>query len=336
MTCSVIVSVVDPSGVAAARRAATAMAAGALDESALGRLALVTTEAASNLLKHAGGGDIVLRSLDHGSGVEVLAIDRGRGMADVTACLRDGYSTAGSPGTGLGAIGRVADSVDIYSDPGRGTILLAQVTTNDAGSTPAIEVGAVCVPHPAEVDCGDAWSAAELSGITRILIVDGLGHGPVAQAAARLAVETFDQWAREGPGAIVEALHDALRSTRGAALAIAELDGRAGVVRFCGVGNIRAAILDVGSERRLVSHNGTAGHQVHRIQEFVYPWPDAAVVVLHTDGVTTHWDLAKHPGLLSMRHPAIIAGLLYRDFRRMRDDATVVVARRASRGRDRQ
>ena len=75
----------------------------------------------------------------------------------------------------------------------------------------------------------------------------------------------------------------------------------------------------------MVSHNGTAGHIAARIQEFNYPVPAQSIVVLATDGLGTHWDLGTYPGL-SQRSPTLIAGVLYRDHSRRRDDVTVVVA----------
>src|SRR5271154_6759271 len=70
-----------------------------------GRLAIVATELATNLLKHAGHGEILLGWSENASVpcVELIALDQGPGMADVEGCLADGYSTAGSQGTGLGA-----------------------------------------------------------------------------------------------------------------------------------------------------------------------------------------------------------------------------------------
>jgi hypothetical protein len=65
---------------------------------------------------------------------------------------------------------------------------------------------------------------------------------------------------------------------------------------------------------------------MRRLQEFTYEWPPSSLIILHSDGLTTHWALDRYAGLAS-RRPDVIAGVLYRDFRRVRDDATVVVAR---------
>ena len=77
-----------------------------------------------------------------------------------------------------------------------------------------------------------------------------------------------------------------------------------------------------------MSHNGTAGHSVRRIDEFTYPWPKDGVLIQYTDGLGTHWDVDRYPGLLG-RSPSLIAAVLYRDFNRGRDDVTVLVASEA-------
>ncbi|HMB03511.1 MAG TPA: SpoIIE family protein phosphatase [Isosphaeraceae bacterium] len=163
------------------------------------------------------------------------------------------------------------------------------------------------------------------------MVADGLGHGARAAEAAQAAVRIFHDRAAAGPAAVLQAAHLGLRNTRGAALAIAEIDRAAGAVRFAGIGNIAATILGPDGERgtNLVSHNGTVGHEMRKVQEFVSPWPEGSLLVMHSDGLGTHWRLGRYPGLVA-RHPSLIAGVLYRDFKRGRDDVTVLVARDAS------
>ena len=97
--------------------------------------------------------------------------------------------------------------------------------------------------------------------------------------------------------------------------------------RYAGLGNISAILtLASGGRQNMVSHNGTAGHSAARIHEFQYPFPRDAVLVMHSDGLATHWDLAAYPGLRT-RHPSLIAGVLYRDHSRRRDDVTIVVVK---------
>jgi Stage II sporulation protein E (SpoIIE) len=265
-----------------------------------------------------------------------LALDRGPGMADVDRCLTDGFSTAGSPGTGLGAMSRLSGCFEIHSVPGVGTATLARLWQGTGHPSPphsGPEYGAVSLPLAGEEACGDLWAIEEVRGLTLLLVVDGLGHGPQAAEAAREAVRIFGERASLGLVEIVQAAHAALRSTRGAALAVAELDLGRGEVRYAGVGNIAGSILGAGEDRStsMVSHNGTVGHTIRKVQEFTYPWTPGSLLVMHSDGLATHWQLGRYPGLTS-RHPAIVAGTLYRDFRRVRDDVTVVVVRERSKG----
>ena len=246
------------------------------------------------------------------------------------AALRDGHSTAGSPGTGLGAIARLATTFDIHSVPGAGTVVVAQLWARALGRPPAgtLEVAAVTAPHSGEELCGDAWAVTSRPDGGMLLVADGLGHGPDAHAAAREALRLFQESRRAAPAELLEELHAGLRATRGAAVAIAEIDLGRAVVRYAGLGNIAGSILSRGGTRSLVSHNGIVGHEARRIAEFSYPFPAGALLVLHSDGLTSRWTLDPYPGL-GERHPAVVAGVLYRDFKRGRDDVAVVVARAA-------
>lgn len=332
-TCIGIQETTDTAGV---RRVALALAAQlSFDETDSGNVALVVTEAAKNLLKHAGGGQVILRSLDLGgrTGIEMLALDKGPGIADVSRCFQDGYSTSGTSGTGLGAIARLSHAHELYSIPGQGTMLMAQIWKRPNGSGPAAPLyfhsSGVSLPLMGETECGDAWLFQDSIRCARLTMADGLGHGSAAAEAARAAMETARQNTNLPISALMERIHAALRPTRGAAVAIAEIDPPAHVVRFVGVGNIAGAILsESGPLRRVVSIPGTAGHQVHKIMEYTYPWDARSHLLMHSDGLQTHWSFDAYPGLIE-RHPSLIAGAFYRDYSRRRDDVTVAVVREA-------
>jgi serine phosphatase RsbU (regulator of sigma subunit) len=190
-------------------------------------------------------------------------------------------------------------------------------------------VGGVNVPYPGEPVSGDAWATRETPGTTLLMVADGLGHGTNAAAASRAAVEAFRSERGAAPAESLERIHLALRATRGAAVAVAAVDREKGLVRFAGIGNVSGTIVSGETTRSVVSHHGTAGGAARRIQEFTYPWNGGDILVLHSDGLGSHWTLAGYPGL-AQRHPALIAGVLYRDHRRGRDDTTVVVVREAA------
>ncbi len=326
---SIAVPLRDDSGVGEARRAARALARalGFRDVEAE-HLTIVATEASRNAVLHGGGGELVLTADPDGAFVDVLVLDRGGGIADLARAMRDGYSTAGTPGHGLGAISRLASLLDVYSAPGLGTALLARVGEARPSVAGGIEVGAICVPVSAEPVSGDAWAAEPAGGRHVVLLADGLGHGVLAAEAARAAVSAFRSHAALSADRLVERLHQELRPTRGAAIAVAELTGEGDRLRFAGIGNISGLLWSSTKTRRMVSLAGTAGHEARSIRGFDYDWPDdGTLLIMHSDGVATHWDLASYPGL-AVHHPALVAGVLYRDFARRRDDATVVVARR--------
>ena len=321
----VSVAVVEATQVGEARRAAVALAEALdFDEQQAGEVAIAATEAATNLARHAQGGEVVIRSVHAGPAawVELIAIDRGPGMANMVDALRDGYSTGTTPGTGLGAIRRLSATFDAYTHAPSGTVLLSRLGPSGA-TAPA--VGVVCLPKRGEVANGDAWAVEDAGGgRTLVLVADGLGHGLQAAEASRRAVRLFrDNLTLDTPG-IVDALHAGLRATRGAAVAVAELRRGQSQVRFTGLGNIAASIVTDGKSRSMVSQNGTAGVVAHRVQEFTYPWDETSLLVMHSDGLSGQWQLDRYPGLRS-RCPAVIAGVLYRDFRRERDDVTVLV-----------
>ena len=324
------IPVFDVSQVGQVRRAATRMADEAgLPEVKRGEVAIVATELATNLARYGRDGRVILQvSTEPGMGLEVVTIDSGPGMADVQKCLQDGFSTGGTPGNGLGAVRRLAAEFDLYSLPGKGTVVFARVAAAAPSATPgAFRWAAISTPAPHEELCGDAWRVAVRDREIAVMVVDGLGHGPEAAKAADLAVRLFEQQWFDGPAAFCENAHRALSGSRGAAIAAAHVSP-AGVVRYAGVGNISAYVVNPEASRGMLSQNGTAGLQMRKVQQFDYPWPDRALLVMHSDGLSNRWALDDYHGLIT-RHPAVVAGVLHRDFLRGRDDATIVVMRAA-------
>jgi hypothetical protein len=263
--------------------------------------------------------------------MDILALDRGPGITDLSRALQDGYSTGGTPGTGLGAIKRMAEVFDVFSSA-KGTAVFARIEQQENGAQPrksSVELAGLVSPIAGETASGDnlAW---EINGDRCIvLMADGLGHGMQAAEAADEAVRVFRAHSSESPASLISRLHDALKKTRGAAAAIAEVRTLAGTLTYAGVGNISGSILSHTLSRSLVSHNGTLGYVMARVQEFKVEWPKDGILVMHSDGLQSRWDLSRYPGILA-RQPAIIAGVLLRDFRRERDDASVLVLKGAA------
>ncbi|HEY1648689.1 MAG TPA: SpoIIE family protein phosphatase [Terracidiphilus sp.] len=322
------VAVTDASSVGAARRAASVVAQKlGFDETRSGELAILATESSRNVLVHGSGGQVILAGIpqERGPMARILAVDKGAGIANVPQAMSDGFSTAGTMGSGLGAMKRIATALEIFTGRG-GTVLMLEL--GQAAPVSDLQVAGVAVPLSGERFCGDAWDYHSTPERTLVLLADGIGHGREASEAAHEAIAVFREHLDLSPGEILSYVHDALGKTRGAVASIAEIRPKQKSLIYAGVGNISAVLLSGDASRSLVSHNGTLGMIVPRIQEFRVDWPADAVLVLHSDGLQSRWDLSPYAGLLA-RHPAVIAGALLRDFRRQRDDASAVVIKAA-------
>jgi anti-sigma regulatory factor (Ser/Thr protein kinase) len=327
---TVAIPIRDTSQIAEARREAIAVARrNGFKEGDSGRVGLVATELGTNLVKHGRGGELLIGVIEDNevSGIELLAIDQGPGIGNVEQCLRDGYSSAGTAGNGLGAVIRQSHLVDIASWPGFGTGVLARVQPGPPSPkryASRTGWGAVSVALPGQDVCGDSWSV-EVNGATTYFVADGLGHGPDAAEASVEAVRLFHRFRGHRVPTLLDYVHGGLRSTRGAAVSIARFDPAMRQVIFSGVGNVAGALVYNGTLRRMVTMPGTAGHNARKIHSFDYPF-EGGLIVLNSDGIGTSWNFTRYPGIQSA-HPALIAAIIYRDFGRKRDDATVLVGK---------
>ncbi|MFD7713482.1 SpoIIE family protein phosphatase [Streptomyces sp. NPDC059785] len=309
--------------------------------------ALVATELATNLLKHAGGGRILIDTVDGGPArpdgergrtVQIVAIDHGPGMSDLPAALRDGYSTASSLGAGLGTCRRVADDFDVQTAPGRGTVALARVhavpptrSRRGKGEDDGVPVraGGINIPLAAAEYSGDAWACVRDGDLVTLLLADGLGHGEPAAEASGAALEELRRSARLPPAELLGQLHTALRPTRGAAVAVAQLDLAAGQLDFAGIGNIGARLRTGDTWRALLSHPGIVGaHRPARLPRCRVPWTGDSLLIMHSDGLPSRWTPPPAVPLTTL-DPAVTAAVIVRDSsspaRPVRDDTTVAV-----------
>ncbi|MFJ8630767.1 SpoIIE family protein phosphatase [Streptomyces sp. NPDC093568] len=313
-----------------------------LPESRVAAAELVATELATNLLKHAGGGRILLDLVgpavpayadERAPLLQILAVDHGPGMADTGAAMRDGYSTTASLGAGLGTCLRTADDFGLHSVPGRGTIVMARIGARTghkpAGSLP-VRAGGVNIPLAGGEFSGDAWACVRASERVTVLLADGLGHGPQAARASTAAVEALRQAPHLPPPELLRRLHGALRDTRGAAVAVAQLDLGARKLSFAGVGNVGVRLRRGDSWQGLVSHPGIIGsHFPAHLPRHQEAWTDDCLLVLHSDGLPSRWSPGPAVDAHSSLDPAVTAASIVRDAsssaRPVRDDTAVVV-----------
>jgi anti-sigma regulatory factor (Ser/Thr protein kinase) len=325
---AVWLSMQDAGSVGTARRAATAVAGRVgLTEERTADLAIVATELASNVHRHAVEGTVLVRAVSRAaqSGVQVVAVDKGPGIADLERSSLDGHSTYGSLGIGLGAVRRKASEFDAYSMVGVGTVMVATVFPDRAPSPRGSgAVAGVSRPMAGQSVCGDVYAARTVGRQVELLVCDGLGHGPLAAFAAQAALSAFHDAPHHGPAAVVEHLHRGLRHTRGAVVTVAAVDREAATVRYAGLGNIFGAVVDGSGRRVMLAQPGIAGDGNPRPRAVDLPLPRDALVVLHTDGLRDQWSLDAYPGLTT-RDPLVIAATLLRDFGVRRDDAAVLV-----------
>jgi anti-sigma regulatory factor (Ser/Thr protein kinase) len=286
------------------------------------RLALAVTEAASNLYKHAREGALLLRVCrsEGTAGIELVTIDAGPGIADLDAALRDGSSTAGTLGIGLGAIRRLADFCDVYSVLGRGTTLVARFLERPAQAAP--HWAGLIRPIAGEIECGDGYAAYRAGEAAIGVLCDGLGHGPLAAAASRQAIAAVREAPEGEPAVLLERIHKRLGRTRGGAVSIVRIDGQS--VSFAGLGNVAGWIVTGDTRQGMVAVPGIAGHQARKFRQYQYEIGPGAAVILHSDGLSSRWNIRDLPGL-ARRDPLLIAGALLSEAGVHRDDAGVLV-----------
>lgn len=320
------IAIEDKSSVGEARRAAIQIAHTlGFGEDRRSDIGIVVTELASNVLLHATKGELLICPIseDENIWLDLLALDAGPGIGDVSRAMEDGVSSIGTAGQGLGAIARLSDESSLYTTPGKGTVYWSRFKSADSASTTPL--GLINIPIRGEIVCGDSYYVHVESSRSIYMVVDGLGHGKEAAEAAGEAVATLSRYNRESAGELIVRTHDALKKTRGAAMSVAIVDHERRVVTYAGVGNVSASLLNGASSRNLVSQNGTLGAVLPRVpQEYAYPIGPDTVLLMFSDGLTTKASPVGYPGLQS-RHPALIAGVLFRDFSRRRDDATIMI-----------
>jgi anti-sigma regulatory factor (Ser/Thr protein kinase) len=296
----------------------------------LGEVDIIVAEMVSNLVKHAGGGRLLVKLIEeqHIDGIEFISIDDGDGIADVNKMMTDGASTTNTLGHGLGAIKRLSNLFQVYSLKGWGTIMLSRLFKEELPyQKKANEIRSIVVPKPGEEKCGDAFHCRIGSHAIRVFLGDGLGHGVEAAAAVGSAIQIFKTRRDDSAVEIVKELHRGIRKTRGMVGTVALYLKEEKRWRICGVGNICTRLINGIEIKNSLGYNGIIGHNIpNSMKDQEVDAENAQVILLCSDGIRTKWDLTKYPGIL--KHDlSMLAAVIFKDHARHTDDMSVVAVR---------
>ncbi|PZR28849.1 MAG: serine/threonine protein kinase [Citrobacter freundii] len=303
----------------------------------LAEIEIIIAEITSNLVKHTtSGGQILCRVLDEPGqeGIELISIDDGPGIAALSHSMKDGISSKKTLGQGLGAIQRLSDLFDIYSIQGWGTIVLSRVYLKKPKVIKPVEklmMETLRVAKTGEKKCGDNWTLFLKGKLAMLTMIDGLGHGEDADAAATAAVEHFRKQTVGGPCDQLRDISTVIKKTRGAVMTIAQIDVANKQMTYCSVGNILTRLVNQPlsmAARTFSSYNGIVGHTLPRVMNnTTIPWDGKLdMLIMHSDGLSGRWDLGKYPRILQ-KHGMVLCAALYKDHNRGTDDTTVAAIR---------
>lgn len=310
---------------------ALAVSAG-FSEARVGEIDIIVSEMVTNLVKHAGEGLIFVKLLEEGSiqGIEIISVDDGPGMSDVTRMVADGVSTTNTLGHGLGAMKRLANVFQIYSQKDWGTVILVRVFETEPvyrKKHPVAEIKSVVLAKPGEDVCGDGFFFTQSKDHVRLFLGDGLGHGPDAAQAIQTAGKAFLALESTDPVDIIRQLHPSVKKTRGLVGTCAVFDLKARKWRLCGVGNIATKIIGPSLLKNYMAYNGIIGLNVPNTlnsQEIAYE--KSQQIIMCSDGLKSKWDVVRYPAI-TRYDLSITAATLIKDFARQTDDMSVAACK---------
>lgn len=193
------------------------------------------------------------------------------------------------------------------------------------------DTGAATRPCRGFAANGDRYYVQETDWGLLVAVIDGLGHGAPAEEAAVEALKCLTLGMAGSTAAALRQCDEALLHSRGVVAGVAVIDLEDETIRYTGIGNIEAQLYTGGNVRTLISSYGIIGSgRLPSIREHMAPFPDGALLIMFSDGISGRFRLADYSGL--MDQPAqFIADVVLRDWGRANDDATVVVVRREGR-----
>jgi anti-sigma regulatory factor (Ser/Thr protein kinase) len=304
------------------------------DQKKLNEVDIVVSELGSNLVKHAKSGELLagVVNIGHVKALELIALDQGPGIPDPDRMLLDGVSTTQTLGHGLGSIRRLSDSFELYTQKDWGTIVLCRINLTDkpatSGRRSGLNLRSLVIAKPGETFSGDGcFSLVAKDGTIRLLVADGLGHGPEASSAVEAAIDALKTSGIESPAETIRHIHAAIKRTRGVVATIIVLDPVEKTWTICGVGNISIRFSGSNQAKGYLSYNGIVGHNIpNSLNDQVVALQEYQQIVLCSDGIKSRWEHAKFPGI--QKYELIIqAAALYKDFARKTDDMSIIIGR---------
>lgn len=300
------------------------------NEVEIGKIDIIVSELTSNLIKHAGHGELLYRVSNSGPLCEIICIDKGPGIADISHAMKDGISTTKTLGGGMGSMDRLSTLFQVLSMPKWGTVLYSRTGTprrEGAQNSTDVDAKALLVPKPHEDICGDGYAMVSDKSYTKIFFGDGLGHGKNAAEATESAKDFFFRCDDNDPVNLLRGMHERVRRTRGLVATIAVLDKKASTWTICGIGNINTRMYTGIEYRTYMAYNGTIGLNIPTsMKGTVIPVEKNQHLVMCSDGITTRWNLNRYPYIFKY-DPLLVAGAIYKDFSRGNDDASVFIAK---------
>jgi len=300
----------------------------------IGEIDLVVAEMGSNLIKHAGGGEILagLVKEDQETALELISIDNGPGIAEPEKIMKDGASSTQTLGTGLGSIKRLSDVFELYTKKDWGTIILSRINVKESAKKKQgrnrIHYRALVVAKPGETVSGDGTYAINSGdGMTRLLVADGLGHGEEANRAVTRAIQAFAGFESDSPAEILRHLHADIKKTRGLVGTIVIFDPFKKIWKLCGIGNISTRLSGYVESRSYIPYNGIVGHNIpNTLNDQELSQKDYQQIILCSDGIRSRWENARHPTI--QKYDLVVqAAAIYKEFGRRTDDMSVVIGR---------
>ncbi|GAA4206094.1 serine/threonine protein kinase [Pedobacter jeongneungensis] len=295
-----------------------------------GRIAevdIIVAEMTSNLFKYADEGEILFGNFSENGVpyVELISIDSGPGMQNPSRMMMDGISTSNTLGAGLGSIKRLSDTFDIYSLAGWGTILLSRIYIGELPARTGLTVRPIVVSKPGEKVSGDGFLLKTNGLDLKLMLGDGLGHGPEANKAVNEAAAAFRVFPDSSPVETLRFIHSSIRKTRGMVANVTHYNSEKREWSSSGIGNIAAKWIGPSASKNHMSYNGIVGHNIPTtMNDQIYSTAEYNQLVLCSDGIKTRWEITKYPGILK-HDPSILAACIYKDHARRTDDMSVII-----------